>query len=71
MTTRQVELDDLRGRTLEDVLTEVAKHVQILTVQLPNGEEVRIEPVRKLEPLPVFDSSIDENWKDGIYDHSD
>ena len=71
MTTRQVELVDLRGRTLEDVLTEVAKQDEILTVQLPTGERITIQPTPALKPLPVLHGSVPENWKDGSYEHTD
>lgn len=68
MTIRQVGLDELKGRPVEDVLTEVVGREEILTVRLPGGREVIIRPVPNLKPLPVFDSSIPDGWKDAIYE---
>ena len=70
MTVRNVTLDDLRGRSIEDVLTEVAAHEEILTVALPDGRTMTIRPSADLEPLPLIKGTIAEGWKDGIYDHS-
>jgi hypothetical protein len=70
MTVRNVALHDLRGRPVEDVLAEVAAHDEILTVTLPGGKTVAIRPSPELEPLPLFESTIAEGWKDAIYEHS-
>jgi hypothetical protein len=60
-------LDDLKGRTLEDVLWEVVKQREILTVRLPEGETVAIAPAPYLKPLPALEGFVPEGWKDAIY----
>ena len=70
MMVRNVALDDLRGRTIEDVLTEVAARGEVLVVSLPEGKTVAIRPSPDLEPLPLFECTIAEGWKDAIYEHS-
>ena len=55
------------GRTLEDVLREVVRLQQILTVRLPEGEVVAIEPSPRLKPLPTLEGFVPEGWKDAIY----
>jgi hypothetical protein len=70
MNVRNVTLDDLRGRSLEEVLSEVAAHEEILTVTLPGGRTMTIRPSPDLEPLPLIKGTIAEGWKDAIYDYS-
>ncbi len=67
MTVRTITLDDLKERSLEDVLREVADRQQILTVRLPEGQEIRIQPISSLKPLPVLKGTLPEGWKDAIY----
>ncbi len=62
-----LELDDLRGRTLEDILQEVAARQTVLTVRLPKGDAVAIQPAPRLKPLPVLDGFVPQGWKDAIY----
>jgi len=66
MTARIVELADLRGRELEDVLHEVAEQDEILMVRLGDGETVTIRHAPRLKPLPVLKGSVPEGWKDAI-----
>jgi hypothetical protein len=54
MTLRTMTLDDLKKRTLEEVLREVVEQQEVLMVRLPDGQEIRIQPARKLKPLPVL-----------------
>jgi hypothetical protein len=70
MNLRNVTLDDLRGRSLEEVLSEVAAHEEILTVTLPGGKTMTIRPSPDLEPLPLIKGTIAEGWKDAIHDCS-
>ncbi|MBM4032280.1 MAG: hypothetical protein FJ291_10885 [Planctomycetes bacterium] len=71
MNVRNVTLDDLRGQTAEEVITEVAAREEILTVTLPDGKTIAIRPSPDLEPLPLIrNGRIAEGWKDAIYDHS-
>jgi len=66
MTQRTVALEELKERRLGDVVREVVSEQEILTVRLPDGEEVRIQPVRRLEPLPKLQCVVPKRWKDAI-----
>jgi hypothetical protein len=66
MTDQTLMLDDLRERTLEEVLREVVARGEVLTVRLPEGETVTIQPVPRLKPLPILEGSVPEGWKDAI-----
>ena len=68
MTNRTLALDDLKGRTVEDILREVVRLQEILTVRLPEGETVAIEPWPRLKPLPVLEGYVPDGWKDAIYE---
>ena len=60
-------LDELKGRTLEELLREVARSREPLTVVLEEGESVTIEPSSQLKPLPQLEGRVPEGWKDAIY----
>jgi hypothetical protein len=68
MDNRTLALDDLKERTLEEVLREVVTRQESLTVRLPEGETVAIQPSPRLKSLPVLDGSVPEGWKDAIYE---
>jgi hypothetical protein len=63
-----LELKDLRGRTLEDILFEVVTQQKVLTVRLPEGNTVAIQPVPHLKPLPMLEGFVPNGWKDAIYE---
>jgi hypothetical protein len=60
-------LEELKGRTLEDLLHEVARSRESITIVLEEGESVTIEPTPQLKPLPRLDGRIPGGWKDAIY----
>lgn len=60
-------LEELKGLTLEDLLHEVARSRESITVVLEEGELVTIEPATQLKPLPELDGRVPEGWKDAIY----
>ncbi|MBM4030727.1 MAG: hypothetical protein FJ291_02975 [Planctomycetes bacterium] len=66
MITRTVPLEEIRGRTLEDVLDEVVEQEEVLTVRRPDGSGVMIQPSPHLEPLPRLRCVVPRNWKDVI-----
>lgn len=68
MVNRTVVLEDLKERSLEDVLREVVNRQEVLTVRLPEGETVAIKPSPQLKPLPALEGFVPEGWKDAIYD---
>jgi hypothetical protein len=67
MTVRNVTLDDLKQRPLEEVLQQVLDREEILAVRLPDGHEVTIQPSPRLKSLPVLEGSVPEGWKDATY----
>jgi hypothetical protein len=62
-----VSLDKLTNLSLEEFLETVLKQGTAMTVQLPTGQTVTVEPHQTLSPLPVLNGSITEGWKDAIY----
>jgi hypothetical protein len=68
MENQTLTLDDLREQTLEDVLRRVVREQEVLTVRLPGGETVAIQPSPELKPLIVLDGFVPEGWKDAIYE---
>lgn len=68
MGDQTLTLDDLREQTLEDVLRRVIRQQQGLTVRLPEGETVEIQPSPQLKPLPVLEGFVPEGWKDAVYE---
>jgi hypothetical protein len=57
----------LKGRTLEELLREVARSREPITVVLEEGESVTIELASRLKPLLVLEGRVPEGWKDAIY----
>jgi len=62
-----VSLDKLTNLSLEEFLETVLKQGTAMTVQLPTGQTVTVEPQQTLSPLPVLNGSISDGWKDAIY----
>jgi hypothetical protein len=60
-------LEELKGRTLEELLHEVARSREPLTIVLNEGESVTIEPTSQLKPLPRLEGRVPEGWKDAAY----
>ena len=69
VTNQTLTLAELAGG-IENVLQAVAEQQIIVTVLLPNGKEVVIEPKASLQPLPELDGCVPEGWKDAIYARS-
>jgi hypothetical protein len=68
MTSRTVALSDLEQERLVDVLRNVVARDEVLTVELPEGKRVAIQPLPRLEPLPELEGFVPEGWKDAIYE---
>jgi hypothetical protein len=60
-------LEKLKGRTLEELLHEVARSQDAITVVLEEGKLITIEPASQLKPLSVLDGRVPEGWKDAVY----
>ena len=67
MVTQTIALEDIKERSLEEILREVAQGSKYLVVRMPDGEDVVIEPAPRLEPLPVLEGHVPEGWKDAVY----
>jgi hypothetical protein len=67
MVTQTITLDALKKQSLEEVLQQVADQRVTVTVLLPSGKEVVIEPKSRLKPLPVLEGRIPAGWKDALY----
>lgn len=59
-------LEELKGHTLEELLREVARSRESMTIVLEEGESVTIEPASQLKPLLVLEGRVPEDWKDVI-----
>ena len=53
---------------IKEIIHDVLSQNQVITVQLPNGDEVIIQPKTGLKPLPVLDGYVPDGWKEAIYD---
>jgi len=69
VTNQTLTLAELAGG-IEKVLQAVAEQQVIVTVLLPNGKEVVIEPKVSLQPLPELEGHVPEGWKDAFYARS-
>jgi len=67
MTSKTLKLNELEKKKLREVLQIVSTNQVALIVQLPNGEEVVIQPKPVLKPLPILDGHIPGGWKEAIY----
>ena len=66
MTTQTLVLEDIRERSLEEILWNVVKDSIQIVIRMPGGEEVIIGPKPKLEPLPVLEGYVPEGWKEAV-----
>ena len=62
-----LKLEELKHKSLEEILQSVSVKKQVLTVRLTNGAEVIIQPKPELKPLPVLEGYVPEGWKEAIY----
>ncbi|MBI2566754.1 MAG: hypothetical protein HYV63_06965 [Candidatus Schekmanbacteria bacterium] len=60
-------LEQLKSQSLERVLSDVADHRAAVTVVLPDGREVLLEPKLALKPLPELEGYVPDGWKDALY----
>jgi hypothetical protein len=67
MTEQTLTLAELKEETIEQVLQAVADQQLIVTVLLPDGREIVIEPKSYLQPLPELEGYVPEGWKDTLY----
>jgi len=67
MGMQALTLDDANGRSFEEVIQDIVAQESTMTVLLPNGQEVLIQPKPRLKPLPQLQGRLPEGWKDAIY----
>lgn len=67
MINQTLTLEELKQRPFEEMFMDVARRQMVITIQLPGGNEVSIEPKLHLKPLPVLKGYIPQGWKDIIY----
>ena len=60
-------LAELKGRTLAELLHEVARSGEAITVVLDEGASVTIKPAAQLRPLPALEGRLPEGWKDAVH----
>lgn len=70
MSIRTVQLEDVKGRTLEEVLKEVLGKDEALNVRFQDGRGETIQPSVALQPLPELEDSVPSGWKDAVYTES-
>ena len=67
MTEQTLTLADFKDGALDKILQDVAdRHISV-TILLPDGKEVVIEPKLQLQSLPELEERIPEGWKDALY----
>ena len=71
MTTKILTLDDVKDRTVEELLRAVSTAQQSSDIMLPDGEEIVIQPKPSLKQLPVLEGYVPKGWKDAIYKYTE
>lgn len=66
--TRTTCIEDVQGRSGDDLLKELAQSQETLRIKLADGDYVEIKPFPKLEPLLTFEGYVPDGWKDAIYE---
>lgn len=67
MTYKTLKLKEVEKKNLKEILQIVLTNQVELTVQLPDGEEVIIQPKQQLKPLPTLEGYVPDGWKKAIY----
>lgn len=67
MVEQTLTLAELLEGSLEKILQNIAKANASVTVLLPGGAEVLIEPKPRLQPLPELEGRVPPGWKDAVY----
>jgi hypothetical protein len=67
MTEHTVTLEAVKGQSVEALLQQVVEQCVTITVLLPDGAAVVLEPRPRLQPLPVLEGYIPAGWKDALY----
>jgi hypothetical protein len=65
--TRTLTLEELKQRSLDEILREIVEQRIVLVVRLPEGHEILLEPRSTLLPLPRLEGYVPQGWKDAVY----
>lgn len=66
MTHETSTIEELEDKSLKEILRSVLMDQKVLAIQF-DGDEVVIQPKRRLKPLPILDGHIPGGWKEAIY----
>ncbi|MCI0695127.1 hypothetical protein L0337_24345 [candidate division KSB1 bacterium] len=69
MTYETSTIEQLEDKSLKEILRSVLMDQKVLAIQF-DGDEVVIQPKRRLKPLPILDGHIPDGWKEAIYNES-
>jgi len=69
-TAKTMTLAELKQTSLDAFFQSLTANKQVITVTLPDGNEVIIQSKPELKPLPLLQGTIPEGWKEAIYDGS-
>lgn len=67
MTSQKLKFEEIEKKQLKEIFQAVLSNQLELIVELPNGDEVIIQPKPPLKELPVLEGYIPEDWKEAIY----
>jgi hypothetical protein len=68
MSSQTLKLEAIKDIAVGEIIWQVLRERQTLTIWVSSDQEVVIEPKQKLKPLPVLDGYIPQGWQDAIYD---
>ncbi|HEY7546169.1 MAG TPA: hypothetical protein VID27_14855 [Blastocatellia bacterium] len=67
MTEKVCAIEEIKEKSVGEVLREVADNRESLTVVLEDGDTVVIRPATPLKPLPALEGFVPQGWKEDIY----
>jgi len=68
MPSQTLKLEAIKDIAVGEIIWQVLRERQTLTIWVSSDQEVVIEPKQKLKPLPVLDGYVPQGWQDAIYD---
>ena len=71
LALKTITIEELKHKSLEEILQSVSTSQQALAIRMPNGMGVVIQPKPQLKPLPVLEGYLPPGWKETIYNDSE
>lgn len=71
MSSQTFTLEEIKNKSLKEIIQKVLTQDLMLTIQMPDGMEVIIQPKPRLKPLPVLKGTVPTGWKEAIYNESE